>query len=129
MAQNMDGERKDITIRNIAIRGGFWKRYRDLVRDTVIPYQWEALNDRVPDAPKSCAVKNLKIAAGLAGGSFGGMRFADSDLAKWLEAVSWALAEKRDPALESTADEVIEAIGSAQRSDGYFNTYYIIKFF
>lgn len=55
-----------------------------LVRDVVLPYQWEALNDRIPGAERSGCMANLRIAAGEAQGTFHGMFWQDSDLAKWL---------------------------------------------
>ncbi|MBW7460976.1 glycoside hydrolase family 127 protein, partial [Paenibacillus sepulcri] len=111
----------------VRIRDDFWDGYMELVRDTVIPYQWDALNDRIADAAPSYAIQNFRIAAGLAEGEFGGMVFQDSDVAKWLEAVGYSLAGHPDPELEKTADGVIELIAAAQRSDGYLNTYFTLK--
>lgn len=85
----------------------FWNAYRQLVRDVVIPYQWEALNDRVDAAEPSHALDNFRIAAGQRQGEHHGMVFQDSDVTKWLEAVAYQLAQAPDPALEATADEVI----------------------
>lgn len=109
------------------IDDSFWNYYAALVRDVVVPYQWEALNDRVEGAEPSHAVRNFKIAAGEAEGEFHGFVFQDSDVAKWLEAVAYLLEEKRDPELEAVADEMIALIGRAQQPDGYLNTYYTIK--
>ena len=50
----------------------------------VIPYQRDALNDRVADADPSAAIRNFRIAAGEEEGEFYGMVFQDSDVAKWL---------------------------------------------
>ncbi len=99
----------------------------DLVRDHVIPYQWETLNDRVEGAAPSHCIENFKIAAGEAEGEFYGCVFQDSDLAKWLEAVAYSLMTKPDPALEAIADEAIALVGRAQQPDGYLNTYYTVK--
>ncbi|TVY11453.1 glycoside hydrolase family 127 protein [Paenibacillus cremeus] len=106
---------------------GFWNRFTALVRETVIPYQWEALNDRIPDAEPSYAIRNFRIAAGREEGKYGGMVFQDSDVAKWLEAVGYSLANHPDPILERIADELIELISEAQHTNGYLNTYYTIK--
>ena len=113
-------------LRAVTLRDAFWDRYTRLVRDKVIPYQWEALNDRVPGAERSHAVENFRIAAGLAQGEFHGYVFQDSDLAKWLEAVAYRLTTDPDPALEAAADEVIALVGQAQQPDGYLNTYYTV---
>lgn len=42
-----------INLKRIRITDAFWKKEIELVRDTVVPYQWEALNDRVADAQPS----------------------------------------------------------------------------
>lgn len=99
----------------------------DVVRNEVIPYQWDALNDRIPNAEPSHAIKNLRIAAGEEQGEFYGMVFQDSDVAKWLEAVAYSLENHPDTHLEETADELINLLGRAQQEDGYLNTYYTIK--
>ncbi len=116
-----------VNLKNVSISDPFWSDYVDLVRDTVIPYQWEALNDRIPNADPSYAVKNFKIAAGLEKGEFGGMVFQDSDIAKWLEAVGYSLQTHPDKKLEEIADEIIDIIEKAQQPDGYLDTYFIIK--
>lgn len=51
--------------------------------------------------------------------------FGDSDPAKWLEAVSYALATQPDAELEALADGVIDKVVSAQQPDGYLNTHFI----
>ncbi|MHB0777678.1 glycoside hydrolase family 127 protein [Halomonas sp. WWR20] len=107
------------------ITDSFWSRYIDLVRDVVVPYQWEVLNDRVPDAAPSHAIDNFRIAAGERQGDYYGMVFQDSDVAKWLEAVAWLLRRQRDETLERRADDTIELIARAQQPDGYLNTYFI----
>lgn len=113
--------------RRARIRDDFWGDYTELVRNTVIPYQWEALNDRIEGAEPSYAIRNFRIAAGVQEGEFGGFIFQDSDLAKWLEAVGHSLGSHPDPELERIADEAIDLIGRAQQDDGYVNTYFTIK--
>ena len=114
-------------LHNLKINDPFLGQYQRLVRDVVIPYQWDALNDRVAEAEPSHAITNFRIAAGLEEGEFYGMVFQDSDVAKWLEAVAWSLCQKPDAELEKTADEVIELIAAAQCEDGYLNTYFTVK--
>jgi len=111
----------------ITINDQFWTYYINLVKEVVVPYQWDALNDNIPEAEPSHAIKNFKIAAGLEDGQFYGMVFQDSDVAKWLEAVGYLLAIEHDPELERIADSVIDIIAKAQQPDGYLNTYYILK--
>src|SRR6185295_7903382 len=102
---------------------GFLADRARLVRDIVIPFQWEALNDRISGAERSGTVNNFQIAAGEKGGKFYGFWFQDSDLAKWLEAASFRLATHPDPALDAEIDTIIATIAKAQQPDGYLDTY------
>lgn len=113
--------------RKVKITDQFWGHYLEVVRDHVIPYQWDALNDRLPDTAPSHAIENFRIAAGEAEGEFYGMVFQDSDVAKWLEAVAFSLENEPNAELEKTADEVIALLGRAQDESGYLNTYYTVK--
>ena len=118
---------RKVNIRDIKIRDDFFSRHIDLVRKEIIPYQWNAMNDRIPGAEPSHCMDNFKIAAGLMDGNFFGAVFQDTDIAKWLEAVGFSLASYPDEQLMKTADEVIDIIAKAQQSDGYLDTYFIIK--
>ncbi len=125
MKQN--GRQQSIPLNKVRINDAFWSKYIKLVHDEVIPYQWDAINDRVPDAEPSHAIKNFRIAAGLEEGEFYGFVFQDTDLAKWLEAVAYRLETHPDEELEKLADEAIALVEKAQQPDGYLNTYYTIK--
>lgn len=116
-----------VALHQVRIQDDFWSYYIGLVKDVVVPYQWEALNDRVEAAEPSGAVRNFRIAAGLEQGEFYGMVFQDSDVAKWLEAVAYLLETDTNPQLEQIADEMIDIIALAQREDGYLNTYFQLK--
>ncbi len=118
---------KELVKNRINITDKFWGRYLNIVSEQVIPYQWEALNDRLPKAAPSHAIQNIKIAAGEIKGEYYGMVFQDSDVAKWLEAVAYSLEHTPDPELEKNADELIDLLGKAQDVDGYLNTYYLVK--
>lgn len=116
-----------INLQKINIKDAFWSKHVKLVKDVIIPYQWEAMNDLIPDAEPSHCLENFAIAAGRKEGEFYGAVFQDTDIAKWLEAVGFTLAAYDDPQLEKTADEVIDLIAEAQQEDGYLDTYFIIK--
>ena len=116
-----------ISLKQIHVTDNFWNKYVHLVKDVIIPYQWDILNDRLEDVETSHCIENFRIAAGEKEGEFQGAVFQDTDVAKWLEAVGFSLACYPDEALEKTADEVIDLIAEAQCEDGYINTYYTIK--
>ena len=120
------------------ISDSFWNRYRKLVKNEMIPYQWDVLNDKadisiererddasIPNE-KSHAMENFRIAAKRTKGEHYGWVFQDSDVYKWLEAVSYSLCYEWDDDLKKTADEVFDLIKDAQEEDGYLNTYFSI---
>lgn len=126
-------------IKDIKVTDPFWTKYRDIVKNELIPYQWSVINDDKDIAiekenagaydavEQSHAVENLKIAAGLAKGHFYGFWFQDSDVYKWLEAVAYALRYAPDAELEGIADSLIDIIARAQEPDGYLDTYIQIE--
>lgn len=119
-------------LKQFQLNDNFLGAYEKLVVEQVIPYQEKALRDEIPEAEKSHAIENFRQAAkmlseGKCEEEFYGMVFQDSDVAKWLEAVAYSLANHPDPKLEQRVDEIIELIGSAQHEDGYLNTYFTVK--
>lgn len=118
---------KAVRLSKIKIRDSFWSKHTELVENVIIPYQWEIMNDRIPDIESSHCLENFKIAAGIKQGEFYGAVFQDTDIAKWLEAVGYSLAVHKNAELEKLADEVIALLAQAQQPDGYLDTYYIIK--
>ncbi len=124
---NFESGLKSLPLGSIHLNDKFWSPYVRLVKDVILPYQWEILNDRIPEAKPGHCIHNFRIAAGEEKGSFEGVVFQDTDLAKWLEAVSYILAQYEDKELERLADEAVSLIGKAQCEDGYINTYFTIK--
>ena len=44
-----------IDLQKIKIQDPFWTKHVKLVGEAIIPYQWDAMNDRIPDAePSHC---------------------------------------------------------------------------
>ncbi|NEG54243.1 glycoside hydrolase family 127 protein [Bifidobacterium platyrrhinorum] len=123
----------------VDITSGFWRNYRNLVVDKVLPYQWAVMADEqsavLPDDPSSGnsfegneghTLRNIEIAAGLVEGHHTGYQFQDSDLYKWLEAAAYALAYRHDDHLRETADRLVDLIAKAQAPDGYLVTLFQI---
>ena len=111
---------------------GLLPAYQRLVREKVIPYQYQVLEDKLEGVEKSHALENLRLAAqknrGEAlSGEFYGMVFQDSDVAKWLEAAAYSLGQCPDPALEREVDSVVELLAQVQQEDGYLNSYFTVK--
>ncbi|MGN1145069.1 MAG: beta-L-arabinofuranosidase domain-containing protein, partial [Acetatifactor sp.] len=140
---------RPLDLQDVRITDEFWGREQELVRKEVIPYQWEALNDRVEGAAPSFCMRNFKVAGrmmrekrerkdfvpptysfrgfnalpdetkGMEDDKFYGFVFQDSDFAKWIEAVGYSLAVHPDARLEKTADEAIDIVCAAQADNGY----------
>ena len=123
----------------IKITAPFWQQYIKLVREEMLPFQWDVLNDKADikiekerdadyiPSEKSHAIENFKIAAGITQGHHYGMVFQDSDVYKWLEAAAYALHQHYDEDLRKIADGVVDLLAQAQEEDGYLNTYFTIE--
>ncbi len=63
----MDEKRfsRPLDLKTVRITDAFWGREQELVRTEVIPYQWEALNDRVEGAAPSYCMHNFRAAGRL----------------------------------------------------------------
>lgn len=53
---------KPVDLQRVKIEDEFWSGKTELVRKEVIPYQWEILNDQVPDATPSFCMHNFRAA-------------------------------------------------------------------
>lgn len=119
-------------VKNTRILDEWFGHYLNLVREVVVPYQWQALNDEVPGTEPSHSIRNFKMAGNKLAGEtvtepFQGFVFQDSDLYKWLEAVAYLLASEWDENLFNQAEYAISLIGKAQEEDGYINTYFSLE--
>lgn len=114
-------------VREASITDELFLNYLDAIVDKVIRYQWDVLNDRLPDTEKSHCIENFRIAAGEASGEYEGAVFQDTDLYKWLETVAFCIAGGRGEEYIPLADEAIDLIARAQEPDGYINTYFTIN--
>ena len=114
---NPDKFSRPLDLKNFKVSDPFWTGEMELVRKEVIPYQWDALNDNIPEAAPSFCMHNYKAAAKITterikygkkrepverpfrwghfpsegekpDDSFYGFVFQDSDFSKWIEAVS-----------------------------------------
>lgn len=120
-------QQPSINVKGVQVSDPFWSKVQTLVREVVIPFQKQVLEDAVPGVEKSHAVENFRIAAGEQTGEFYGFVFQDSDVAKWLEAVAYSLALHPDEKLEKEALDLIALVGRAQEPDGYLDTYFTVK--
>lgn len=130
---------QNVTLKHTTVTSDFWQRYRDLMANESIPFQWDMINDNnhveVTNDPfaaggsadKSHAIANLKIAAGQMSGDFFGMDFQDTDVYKWLETAAYVLNYAPSDKLRQQADSVVDLIADAQEDDGYLSTMFQIE--
>ena len=133
MSEQMHGERRvqrarphvAVPFTQVRLQDDLWKPRQAAVREHTVPFLhdqyeknglFEALDVDRPPGPLRIPFNNRPNTA---------VMYWDSDIAKWIETASYGLAEQSDPALEARIDDLIARIAKAQRSDGYFNSYFI----
>jgi DUF1680 family protein len=104
---------------DVAIGGGLWAERQRINREVTLPHGAEQLE-------RAGNYENLRLAAGTSQGAYSGLPlpFLDSDVYKWLEAVSWELGRAPSPELAALADRAIDLVAAAQAEDGYLDSYY-----
>ena len=121
MNKNASAHPKPIPLKQVAIRKGFWEERQRKNRETTIPAIYQKMEEtgriqawsmtRFREDPRVDKEPSVYV-------------FWDSDTGKWLEAVAYSLTTHTDPDLQALADELIDAVESAQQDDGYLNTYF-----
>lgn len=97
---------------------GFWAERFATCRDRSVPAMWELMKGE----KYKPFYRHFLIAAGKTEGKHRGAKWNDGDFYKWIEAACSVLAVTDDNELANTIDQCIEAIGQAQRDDGYIHT-------
>jgi DUF1680 family protein len=110
---------RPVAVSDVRLSDPIWEPRRRLTSERTIPEQHALLES-------SQRLDNFRRAAGTLDGPFYGRYFNDTDVYKWLEAASWALAMDDDPALDKLVDDVIEIVGAAQLPDGYLDNFYTV---
>ena len=111
---------KPVPFTDVRLNDVFWAPRLETNRAVTIPHN-------LKQNETTGRNKNFELAAAALGGAKDG-RFAthypfdDSDVYKVIEAAAYALAIRRDPAVEAEVDAVIAKIGAAQEPDGYLYT-------
>ncbi len=114
------------TLSHIRVTDPLFGSYIDQVSRQLLPYQWNVLNDKLPDVKSSYCISNFRIAAGLEQGHHRGAVFCDTDAYKWLETLAYCLQCGHGQELLPAAEELIALIESAQEEDGYLQTYFTV---
>ncbi len=141
----------ETNLKNVTVTDNFIKGKMELIKNEVILYQWNALNDKIEDTEPSYCIRNFKLAKKAIESrknnnektfpvdkweykkdecekdSFLGWVFQDSDLYKWIEAVAYSVTLYPDEKLTNLAEYAIDLIADAQEDDGYIDTLYSIN--
>ncbi len=108
-----------VPFNQVRIDDAFWSPRLDTDQKVTIP-------DMLDLAETQGKIDNFAIVAGRKAGKIKLASCPDSDVYKLLEAAAYTLAWRRDPALESRIDKLIELIAAAQDKDGYLNTQFAL---
>ena len=108
----------------VAMTGSFWRERLDTVLSRTVLSQHAKLEEAgILDSLKlPKPIPPLRIPRNSHG--FTMQVFWDSDVGKWVEAASYALAHRRDAGIEVLIDAIVEDLAKAQSSDGYLNCWY-----
>lgn len=107
-----------IKFSDIKINDGFWKIKQDMVRESTVSAVYDRFRDTHRFDALSCTWKP--------GDPNRPHIFWDSDVAKWMEGVSYLLLEKRDEKLEAIIDAAVQNIIKNSDADGYFNSHFLV---
>jgi len=109
----------------VKLEGQFWHERLDTVLDRTVPSQHKKLGEygildslKLPDPPPP--LRFPRHANG-----FTVQVFWDSDVGKWIEAASYALAHRRNTDIEAKIEAAIDDLEKAQAPDGYLNCWYL----
>ena len=107
-----------IKFSDIKINDGFWKIKQDMVKESTVSAVYDRFCDTHRFDALSCTWKP--------GDPNQPHIFWDSDVAKWIEGVSYLLLEKRDEKLEAIIDAAVQNIIKNSDADGYFNSHFLV---
>ena len=109
---------KPIPFYHTALEGSFWGEKQRISRTVTL----DAVYDRFSETKRFDALRCDREQQEQEG--WKAHIFWDSDVAKWIEGVAFALELQRDERLEAMADRLIANMCEHQRENGYFNSYY-----
>ncbi len=112
---------------DVKLTGRFWCERVETVLTKTIPSQHAKLAEfTILDSLKLPSPAPPLVIPRHANG-FSVQVFWDSDVGKWIEAASYALAHRRDADIEAKIESVIDDLEKAQLSDGYLNSWYLTR--
>lgn len=110
------GARRPLGLDEVRITGGFWAhRQQTNAANTLAHIEGKLESEGW--------LPNFDLAAaGTLPAGRRGREFSDSEIYKYLEALSWEIGRSGDDALEARLRRIVARVGAAQEADGYLNT-------
>lgn len=109
----------------VKLEGRFWHERLETVLEHTVPSQHKKLDEygildslKLPQPPPPLRFPRH-------GNGFTVQVFWDSDVGKWIEAASYALAHRRDADIEAKIEAAVDDLEKAQAQDGYLNCWYL----
>ncbi len=120
---SLNAQLHPIPISAVRLGDGFWSARRKVTLEHSLPTMLDLLEEHG-------AVDNFRRLSGKKNTPRKGPLYTDSDVYKWIEAASWALASNETPAAEkqklhAKLEGLTADILAAQEPSGYLNTYYV----
>ncbi|MCR6634382.1 beta-L-arabinofuranosidase domain-containing protein [Devosia sp.] len=110
---------------DVRLEGKFWHERLETVLDRTVPSQHKKLGEygildslKLPNPPPPLRFPRHN-------NGFTVQVFWDSDVGKWIEAASYALAHRRDADIEAKIEAAVDDLEKAQAPDGYLNCWYL----
>ena len=114
-----------VPFQQVKVTGPFWHERLETVLTRTIPSQLKMLEKsdirgsiKLPKPVPPLTIPRMP-------NGFTVQVFWDSDIGKWIEAASYALSHRRDPAVEAEIDAMVDDLAKAQAEDGYLNCWYL----
>ncbi len=120
---SLNAQMHPVPVSAVHLGDGFWSARRKVTLDRSLPTMLDLLEEHGD-------VDNFRRLSGKKNVPRRGPLYTDSDVYKWIEAASWAIASSDTPPsdrqhLKAKIDSLIADIVAAQEPGGYLNTYYV----
>ena len=120
---SLNNRLRPVPVAAVHLNDGFWSPRRAITTERSIPTMLELLEDHGE-------IDNFRRLSGKRNVPRRGPVYTDSDVYKWIEAASWAIAsnetsEQDKSKFRSQIESLTAEIVAAQEPSGYLNTYYV----
>jgi len=125
LANSLNARLHPVPVQAVHLADGFWSARRRVTTERSLPTLLALLEEHG-------AIDNFRRLSGRKSVPRRGPLYTDSDVYKWIEAASWAIAsnETNDSdkqKFRTELDGLISDIVAAQEPSGYLNTYYVAE--